>query len=148
LAKRFEQEHPLAERISLNQSSFEMFRERPATGFGLGTYAAVYPAYARFDNGRYVNYAHNDWAEWAVEGGLPFLLGVLTVVLPAIGPSLRSVWGIGFIVVSLHGLVDYPFRRFGLEVWIFALLAAVLAERIRHTGPRTSVMEPRNTITT
>jgi hypothetical protein len=29
--------------------------------------------YARFDVGKTVNHAHNDWAEWAVDGGIPFL---------------------------------------------------------------------------
>jgi O-antigen ligase len=125
LHERFGQKDPLSERMELNRASLAMFSEHPASGFGLGTYPVVYPAYARFDTGRYVNHAHNDWAEWAVEGGLPLLLAMAVVVVANADRAIRSGWGIGLMVVFAHALVDYPFQRFGLAVWIIVLLAAV-----------------------
>ncbi len=55
-------------------SSFRMFRDRPWFGFGLGNWPVIYPAYALYDDGTFVNQAHNDWMQWAVEGGLPFVV--------------------------------------------------------------------------
>ena len=37
----------------------------------MGTWPEAYPGYARFDDGSFVNQAHNDWVQWAAEGGLP-----------------------------------------------------------------------------
>jgi O-antigen ligase len=102
-----------------------MAPEHPISGFGLGTYPIVYPAYARFDSGRFVNHAHNDWAEWAVEGGIPLLFAMGALAFANVGPSLRSGWGIGLLAVFAHALVDYPFQRFGVAVWIIVVLAAV-----------------------
>jgi O-antigen ligase len=65
---------PFLYRPELLHSAVAMVKARSWTGFGLGTFPTVYPAYAIFDNGYFVNHAHNDWAEWAAEGGLPFLL--------------------------------------------------------------------------
>jgi len=125
LGKRFEQDHPLAERALLNQSSLSMIASRPVVGFGLGSYSTVYPAFARFDVGRVVNYAHNDWAEWAVEGGLPFVVLIAAIAVASLRPAVQSIWGLGLVAVCIHAVIDYPFRRLGVEAWIFVLLAAV-----------------------
>lgn len=125
LHERFEQQNPLAERMDLNRSSLAMAAERPLMGFGLGTYPTVYPAYARFDAGRFVNHAHNDWAEWTVEGGVPLLLAMLILAFTSAGRAIRSGWGIGLLAVFVHALVDYPFQRFGVAVWIIVILAGV-----------------------
>ena len=71
--QKFREPEPYRVRRELLFSSLAMMADRPWTGFGLGTWPAVYPAYARFDNGLAANHAHNDWAEWAAEGGLPFV---------------------------------------------------------------------------
>jgi hypothetical protein len=59
---------PYAQRRELLYSSLRMAADRPWMGFGLGTWAAAYPAYADFDDGLYDNQAHNDWVQWAAEG--------------------------------------------------------------------------------
>ncbi len=132
LLERFQQADPYVHRREMLQSSLEMARERPWMGFGLGTFETVYPAYARFDLGLIVNHAHNDWAEWAAEGGFPFLLITASLALWAVRPALRSVWGIGLLSVFLHALVDYPMQRLGLALWVFVLLGALAAEHREH----------------
>jgi len=72
-----------------------MIRDRPWMGFGFGTWSTAYPGYAIYDNGTFANQAHNDWAQWTVEGGLPFLLLMLSIAAASVGPALRSLWGIG-----------------------------------------------------
>jgi O-antigen ligase len=105
-----------------------MARERPWIGFGLGSFQEVYPAYATFDIGLIVNHAHNDWAEWLAEGGVPFLLLLASVALWSVGPAFRSIWGLGLLSVFLHALVDYPMQRLGLAAWVFVMLGTLAAE--------------------
>lgn len=60
--EKFREPEPYRVRSELLRSSLAMIADKPLTGFGLGTWAVVYPAYARFDNGLAANHAHNDWA--------------------------------------------------------------------------------------
>jgi len=146
--KKLQQSDQLAVRRSINQSSLEMIRERPVLGWGLETYVPVYRMFAHYDDGTYVNRAHNDWAQWAAEGGIPFAIFMLVLFGWSFRPAIASVWGIGLISICLHALVDYPFARFGVCGWYFALvpmLAAEIAERRRlaeiETASKTSSSE-------
>ena len=126
---RFEEPHPYALRRDLAQSSLQMLHHRPWTGFGLGTWSNAYPGYALFDDGTFVNQAHNDWVQWAAEGGIPFLMIVLATAAWTIRPAIRSVWGIGILAVFLHAVVDYPFQqRPALAAFIFTFLGLLAAE--------------------
>lgn len=107
-------------------AAVEMWKERPIWGFGLGTFPDAYVSHAQFDSGYRVNHAHNDWAEWASEGGIPLILCLAAFTLSVGRSSLGHPWGIGFLFFSLHGLVDYPFQRFGLSVWAWMLASCVL----------------------
>jgi O-antigen ligase len=138
LMERFEQRDPYVHRREMLYSSLAMARERPWWGFGLGTFEEAYPAYALFDIGLTVNHAHNDWAEWLAEGGVPFLLMMASVAAWAVAPAVRSAWGIGLLSVFLHALVDYPMQRLGLAAWVFVLLGALAAgERARRAAAAT-----------
>ena len=99
-----------------------MAEDRPLTGFGLGTFPSVYPRYAIRDFPVFANHAHNDWAEFASEGGIPFLLIVLIPFVLAIPAMIRNPWALGLLAVMLHACVDYPFPRPAVSGWIFALL--------------------------
>jgi len=123
--KRFQEPDPYEMRRQLLRSSLAMIRERPWTGFGLGTWPAVYPAYASFDNGKFINHAHNDWAEWTAEGGIPFLLCLLAVAGFAARHAVRFPWALGISFVFLHSLVDYPMQKPALAALVFALMAAL-----------------------
>jgi O-antigen ligase len=127
LSQKLQRRDQLAVRREINQSSLAMIRARPFTGWGLGTYVPVYRMFARYDDGSYVNRAHNDWLEWTAEGGIFFSALMLIVFLWSIRPAVRSVWGIGVISVCLHALVDYPFARFGVCGWYFALIGMLAA---------------------
>ncbi len=125
---RLQQPDPYALRRELLRSSLAMVHERPVTGFGLGAWPAAYPGYALYDDGSFVNQAHNDWAQWAAEGGIPFLLLMIAMVALSILPAIRSIWGLGILFVFAHCFVDYPFQqRPALAAFFFALLGVVLA---------------------
>jgi O-antigen ligase len=105
-----------------------MVADRPITGFGLGTWPLVYPGYARFDDGSFVNQAHSDWAQWASEGGLPFFALLLVLAAAAARPAARSLWGLGIMTVFVHCLVDYPMQqRPALAAFFFAMLGMAMA---------------------
>ena len=142
LTHKLAQRDQLAVRRDINLSSLAMIRERPLTGWGLGTYVPVYRMFARYDDGTYVNRAHNDWLEWAAEGGIPFAALMLIVFVWTIRPAIRSVWGIGVIALGVHALVDYPFARFGVCGWYFALVGMLA---VTAAGEKTGVKRIRTT---
>ncbi len=121
---------PFEYRREFTRSTLAMVRDRPARGFGLGTFQTVYPAYAEFDAGAAVDHAHNDWLEWASDGGIGFAAVWAALAIALVGPAIRSVWGIGVIAVFAHALVDYPFARFGITAWVFVLTGAMGAIEI------------------
>lgn len=125
--EKFREPQPYRVRGELLRSSLAMMAERPLTGFGLGTWLTVYPAYARFDNGLTANHAHNDWAEWTAEGGVPFVALMALLFVWSLRPAVDSVWGIGVPAVFLHSLVDYPLREPALAAVFFAMMGALAA---------------------
>ena len=128
--QRLQERNPYSLRADLLRSSIAMARDRPLTGFGLGAWSSAYPGYARFDDGDFVNQAHNDWAQWAAEGGIPFLALMLAVVALLVRPALASVWGLGLMAVFVHAWIDYPFeQRPALAAFLFAMAGALCAEK-------------------
>lgn len=123
---RLQEPNPYSLRADLVRSSLDMVRERPIAGFGLGTWAEAYPGYALYDDGSRVNQAHNDWAQWAVEGGLPLFLLMAALVIRIAPVAIRTVWGVGILFVFAHCLVDYPFQqRPALAAFFFVLVGTL-----------------------
>lgn len=95
----------------LYRSAIETIGRNGWFGSGLGSFAAVYPGSATTDFGALVDHAHNDWLEWAVEGGvaLPVLVAALLawqlwrVRQPAVVLSAAALLA--------SSLLDYPFHR-------------------------------------
>ena len=89
------------------------------------------PLYAIVDIGAFANQAHNDWLQWAAEGGVPFSIMLASLVLWSLRPAFHSIWGLGVLAVFLHAIVDFPFSRPALGSWpilILALLAFTSTE--------------------
>jgi O-antigen ligase len=127
--ERLQEPNPYSLRADLNRSSLAMVRDRPVAGFGLGTWSSAYPKYALYDDGTFVNQAHNDWAQWAVEGGVPLFLAMLFVVGMLVPRAVRSLWGMGLMAVFVHAGVDYPFeQRPALAAYFFALVGVLAGE--------------------
>ncbi len=131
LAGRLAVPDPYQGRREIAESTFKMIAARPWAGSGLGTFATVYPEYALFDAGRSVEHAHNDWLEWAAEGGIPWASMWLVLALWAARQAWRTGWGIGVLGCFLHAVVDYPFARLGISAWIFIMLGMLAASDLR-----------------
>lgn len=126
---------PYAGRREFLQSAMAMAKDRPAMGFGLGNFENAYPAYARVNISQIVNHAHNDWAEWAADGGVPFLLLMVCLAAWVIPKAVRSVWGVGVLVVLAHSTVDFPLQSPAIEIWVFTLIGVLAAEGRRLERP-------------
>jgi O-antigen ligase len=133
LIGRMSAANPFEYRREIARSTLAMIREHPWRGSGLGTFASAYPAHASFDAGRVVEHAHNDWLEFASEGGWPYAALWILLALGVARAAFRSVWGIGVLAVCLHALVDYPFARLGIALWVFIFIGAM--ESIRSADP-------------
>ncbi len=138
---RMQESSPYHLRAQIARSTFDMIAERPLLGFGMGTWRPVYRRFARLDDGLIVNEAHNDLAQWASEGGIPFLL-FMTGLVVWLGPrALRSMWGFGIIVVFAHCYVDYILRVTALQFLWFALAGGLgqnVMSRERHRSDSTA----------
>jgi len=131
LARRFAEKDPWRYRREMAASTLKLIADHPWRGYGLGTYPYVYPAYATFDIGAVVEHAHNQWLEWAAEGGIPLALVWLALAAGMSVRAVRSIWGIGILAAFLHALVDYPFVRCGLTAWDFTLMGALSTAAVR-----------------
>jgi hypothetical protein len=130
LRHRFDTPGTEALRVDAVRASLQMVRERPLMGGGLGTWSTLYPRYAGFDAGVFVNQAHNDWVQWAAEGGVPFFLFLAVFAALLCKPAVQSIYGLGTVAFLLHALVDYPMQqRPALAAWFFAVAGAAMAWR-------------------
>ncbi len=127
---RFQQDDPFRVRREFVVAAVDMAKQRPLTGYGLGTFPKVYQQHAIKDFPFYANHAHNDWAEFAAEGGVPFLLLVLIPFAVAIPAAIRNPWGLGLIAIMLHACDDFPFPRPAVSGWLFAILGLLYMARM------------------
>lgn len=135
-------------RQEIAAQSVTLAKEFAPFGSGLGTFADVYRW--REDPGAvdryYVNHAHNDYLELAVETGVPgILLGLLFLAWwgAAVARMLRSpasdqfamAGAIASVAILLHSAVDYPLRTAAISAVFAMCLALILQSR------RTAVSE-------
>lgn len=138
-----EAETSVTSRQEILRDSVALINRFGPTGSGLGTYERVY---ALGENPAavdrvYVNHAHNDYVELAVETGLP---GVILLLLflgwwgIAVWRMLKSpaadqyafAGAIGSAAVLLHSLVDYPLRTGAISTaFAMCLMLIVLSRR-------------------
>src|SRR5579884_308323 len=127
ITERFRTEAMVPGRLQFALSSLAMVRARPFTGFGLGCWPAVYPAFATFDPGAFVNQAHSDWLQWIAEGGIPTGIAMVALFVWFIRPAWKSIWAIGGIAIFVHAAFDYPFSRPAIGALPFLVLAMAVA---------------------
>jgi O-antigen ligase len=127
--ERFQVKDLFAFRGAFLESTLRMIHDRPWLGFGLGSWPWVYPRYAIVDPVAVANHAHNDWVEWASEGGILFAALIALVAVRGFWLSLKMPWGIGAVAVFAHAAIDFPLQRPAL---LFAVLLVLAAMEIEH----------------
>lgn len=138
LLKRFEEQDPYKGRRELVISTTAMILEKPWTGHGLGTWVNVYPSHAVFDIGLFANAAHNDWLQWASDGGIPFALLFFALFCTSIYICWRVPWAIGVPAVFIHCTVDFPIEggRY-ISAAVFLIFGAALGRHHAIMAKRT-----------
>ena len=118
-------------------------------GSGMGSFVQTFAQAAGplFQRGEYVNHAHNEYAQWWLEGGLLALAAALAVLamLSWIGMTLLRerhhrplgvVAWLALCALLLHSLVDFPLRTLSLMTMAGLLAGIAVAEAARvHQGP-------------
>lgn len=109
-------------------------------GSGLGSFVKVYPLYERLDSvtTEYVIHAHDDYAELALELGVPGLILLLSFLgwwskavwrvwmRPGMSPMAKAA-SIASAAILIHSLVDYPLRTAAISA-CFAMCMALIAD--------------------
>ncbi len=81
-------------RLHLNRSTWEIYKDHPWLGTGLGTFKHYYPAYRNPQETTSAGFhAHNDYLEFLQEGGPLLLLFLLLCLLAAALPAWSSLMG-------------------------------------------------------
>ena len=127
-------------------------------GSGLGTFREVYRLYEDHDRvtPTYVNHAHNDYLELALETGVPGIVLIL-LFLAWFAASASRVWrfadagpyaraaSIAVAAVLVHSLVDFPLRTAAISA-TFAMCLALLVTRPRRRAERSELRPPRHVV--
>jgi len=120
-------------------------------GSGVGTFQRVYALYEdhdRLDTSTYVNHAHNDYLEIALETGVPGFV-VLALFLMWWARAAWRVWratdvdpfaraaAVASAAVLVHSLVDFPLRTAAIGT-CFALCLSLLVRQRAAPAPEKS----------
>jgi len=137
-------------RIVLWRNAWEMIKDRPFLGVGLGNFKVFYPLYLRsgledkmFDEHNQPNHAHNELIEFAVETGLiglglavwllitgaVFYLRAWRVAATAQARSLVWSFAVGSIGLLATSLVSFPLHK-ALPPNLLLLMAAAAAAAV------------------
>jgi O-antigen ligase len=127
-------------RYTMSTESLRIGLLHAPLGSGIGTFKPAFEqdAVATLLTHNYINNAHNDFAQWWLEAGVPGGLVVLLAVIVLVRtlfallarPSTSSTRGCGMAalmglgVMVLHSTVDYPLRTQALSA-VFAVLAGI-----------------------
>jgi O-antigen ligase len=129
---------PTSRRV-ISATTMEAIGDHFPVGSGLGTFASVYRGYEDHTrpNSVYINHAHNDYLEVALEMGLPGILLILAFFIwfaraalnawrnDREGSNLARAATLVIGVVLVHSLVEYPLRTAALAA-VFAMGCALL----------------------
>ena len=126
-----------SDRVRIVKDSLRMIATRPALGWGLGTFPLVYPSFRTFYTNFFVNAAHNDYIQIAVETGIAgfalvccFIVMFYRVSLQRIAnwrTDIRSAATLAAIVgvtgILIHSLSDFNLQIAANAALFFALTA-------------------------
>jgi O-antigen ligase len=127
-------------------TSWKAARDFMPVGAGLGSFPRVYRLYEdpRTVQPSFVNHAHNDYLEVAVEAGVPGILWMLLFLFwwgaaahrrwsEGTGDPFAKAATIASAAILTHSLVDYPLRTSALAA-VFAMTAGLIA-RVYYRPP-------------
>jgi O-antigen ligase len=148
----------VSSRQEIAAHSMQLVGEFGLTGSGLGTFDKVYRA--NEEPGKvdavYVNHAHNDYLELAIETGLPGIVLLLcflawwgrSVFEMTISPAADQYAYAGAIASAallFHSVVDYPLRTAAISA-VFAMSLALIVQSRRSAASATDIRPVRHVV--
>jgi len=146
-------------RLTVDRDAMKMFAKAPILGWGLGTFPTVYPQFRSFFTDKFINEAHNDYAQLLVETGVVgfaimiwFLTTVFRNALSKIGDWTLDYNGAVALAALLGctGILVHSFVDFNLQVpanaALFYTFCAIAAARTNFTVPQRVRRRRRNII--
>jgi len=124
------------DRLPIAKDSLKMIAARPMLGWGLSTFPAVYPSFRSFYTNFFVNEAHNDYVQTAVETGLVGFAIVRGFIGLFYRASLRRIerWPTDIrsamslaAIIGVTGILVHSFCDFNLQIPANAALFFTLA---------------------
>lgn len=136
-------------RFAVYRDSVHMFVQRPVLGWGLDTFAEVYPQFRSFYTNQRVNRAHNDYLELLTDTGVLGLGIGIWFLIAALRPAIRKArtWS-GDVngavalaaLLAVSGILVHSFVDFNLHIpanaMLFYVLCAVAADDTRFRNHR------------
>ena len=129
-------------------------------GSGAGTFQRVYALYEdhdRLDPSTYVNHAHNDYLEIALETGVPGLV-VLVLFLLWWARAAWRVWrprdvdpfaragAVASAAILVHSLVDFPLRTAAIGTCFALCLALLVRQRPAPAAEKSDLWSTRHVV--
>ncbi|MBJ9568971.1 O-antigen ligase family protein [Citrobacter braakii] len=113
-------------RWTVLKTSLALFAERPWTGWGVGSFAAVFLERAGPLGLSSISHPHNELVLWLVEGGLVGLAGALCFITGGFwlwmhGNRWRRACLVAALPVVIHMLTEYPVRQ-STPHWLLLIL--------------------------
>ena len=122
-------------RLKIAHDCLTMFRARPLAGWGMGTFADVYPQFRSFYTSTFTNAAHNDYLQLLTETGVVGFGIIMWFLVAAIRPALQKTknWPSdvnGMLALAallgITGILVHSFVDFNLQIPANALLFCTL----------------------
>lgn len=115
----------VSDRLAMTVDTLRLWKERPLLGWGLGTFATVYPHVRSFSTDRLVDAAHNDYAQTLAEAGIVGFAFVswFIFVLCRIGVQCSRHWDTDWgsalslgALLGCAGMLAHSFVDFNLQI--------------------------------
>ena len=127
LSQKLFRDHMFEGRNEITQSAEEMISTHPVTGYGLGSFAIVYPKFSHVERDYFVNHVHNDYLELIAETGFVGLALWALAIVVALPAVIRAPWAFGVIAILIHSGTDFPLYRLPVVALLAMVLAAALS---------------------
>jgi tetratricopeptide (TPR) repeat protein len=123
------------------QDSLGIAADFPVFGSGLGTFKSIFPSYRSFNDNVLFRHAHNDYVEFLVTGGIPFII-FMGWFISVIGlqtfkayrgrrePYCRFLYlgaAAGLAGIGLHCFVEFNFQIGANGVYFFFIISLLVA---------------------
>jgi O-antigen ligase len=146
-------------RLTIDKDCLRMFLKKPILGWGLGTFATVYPGFRSFYSTFFVNQAHNDYLQLLVETGIIgfgiaiwFLVQVFRGAFSKLKDWTENSTGaltvaalLGCVGILVHSLFDFNLQ-IPANAALFYVLCGIAAAAPLQESQRRRVLRRRHLI--